>query len=164
MSATKSDAINIFTCQKNRDYLRTVIPGLKMSDDQLQQSLNAFARNFISYTAGTQGLWAIVRHLNRLYVQDIDVDPSTADASTSFGDACWRHDELNVGLNTWDRCGEGGMQSDGTTWSDSAAGGYQTECSGQPNFDTTCCSDNRFTFRRNKYMHKGTGDWGKRVE
>ena len=160
MSATKSDAINIFTCQENRDYLKTMIPNKALKDDELQSMLNSFSRNYISYTSDTQGMWPIVRHLNRLFLQNADFFPSTRDEYSSAGEAIFMQEEINNELNTmWTTCGEGGSNFSGVPWADSPAGGAELRCPEQP--QRIPCQNTRFTQYRNRWMDKGPGAWGK---
>lgn len=160
MSDQKSKAINLFTCQRNRDYLRTVIPELKDVDENaLQSSVNAFANNFISYLSSTEPLWQNVRYLNRLYVQDAEINPPTSTSYSSGGEAIFMSEEINNTLNTnWvDRpCGQGTSQFDGHTWSDSMAGGYMGECPWQRPMDTACTNTSWYYNYRNKYYDKKT--------
>lgn len=153
MSDTKAKAINIFTCDENRRYLHSVIP-IKVDDESLQSMLNAFSSNYDSYISNTQEMWAIVRHLNRLFLQDVDFNPPTETTYSSGGEAIFMGEEINNGLNTeWNTCGDGASSYSGIPWADSQAGGYETRCPIQPN-RAPCDGNNRFTWYRNKWMDK----------
>ena len=76
------------------------MPQLKdIPEDVLAESLIKFSQNFVSYSSSTEGVWPIVRYLNRLYAQDADLKPSTADTYSSAGEAIWFQQEVNNGLN-----------------------------------------------------------------
>ena len=161
MSATKSDAINIFTCQENRNYLKTMIPNKALNDDDLQSMVNAFAKNYVSYISNTQELWAIVRHLNRLFLQDTDFFPSTITSYSSAGESIFMQEEINNELNTeWNVCGDGGSNFSGVPWAGSWGGGWATKCDEQP--ERIPCQNTRYTSYQNKWMNKGRGPWGKK--
>lgn len=166
MSATKSDAIDIFTCQQNRNYLRTVIPCPKISEDVLQSMVNNFAKNYVSYVSNTQEMWAIVRQLNRLFVNNVDFEPATQDTYSSAGAAIFMEEEVNNGLNFYPTCGQGASQYYGMPWDGEHAGGWATECPEQPNRDKelTCQGvSNRFTEFKNKFYREGVGNWGQPI-
>jgi hypothetical protein len=162
MSSTKSTAIDIFTCQENQDYLKTMIPNKELTDDEIQSMINAFSKNYIAYTSNTQETWGIVRHMNRLFLQDSDFFPSTRTTFGAFGETVFMAEEIGNPLNDYPTCGQGANNFGGIPWSGSYEGGYLNGgC--PPNDLKPCDSDNRFTSYGNKMARRNKGNWGKPV-
>jgi hypothetical protein len=160
MSSTKSTAIDIFTCQENQDYLKTMIPNKELTDDEIQSMINAFSKNYIAYVSNTQQMWEIVRHMNRLFLQDSDFFPSTKTTFGAYGEETFMAEEVNNSLNDYPNCGEGANNFGGIPWSDSPQGGWENGgC--PPNDLKPCDSDNRFTSYGNKMARRNKGNWGK---
>tara|TARA_B110000908_G_scaffold172319_1_gene239005 strand:- start:1838 stop:2356 length:519 start_codon:yes stop_codon:yes gene_type:complete len=162
MSATKSDAIDIFTCKENAEYLMTMIPNKDLTPEDLQSMVNSFANNYKAYVSSTQEMWAIVRHMNRLFLQDSDFYPCTETTYGAYGESTFFAEEINNGLNEefYNTCGEGSTNFGGIPWADSPEGGYMNGgC--PPNDLKPCDTDNRFTWYGNKMARRDKGNWGK---
>ena len=136
MSSVKSEATDIFTGKENRDYLHSMIPK-KIHDDDLQAMLNTFAKNYISYVSNTQEMWSIVRHLNRLFLQDTDFNPSTNTSYSSIGESIFMSEEINNSLNTPP---------------------IELQCP-----DRLHCQNTKFNQYRDGFMNQGSNVWGKKI-
>ncbi len=94
MSSIRAQVFQIFTSPQNRDYLKQYFP--KIPDSEIDNNLDAFIRNYDDIYGNHINPWVLVRKLNRLFVENVNFNPSTATRYSSFGETIFMNEEVRI--------------------------------------------------------------------